>query len=70
MMTSSHLDRSQFEKLLTHRYGDGFIYLPKSQNSNVLQDAVSQGFVSEEGFLTRKGRHYLARPNEFTPVGK
>ena len=42
-----------FEKLLTNRYGDGLIYLPKSMNSDVLEDAVSLGFVSEDGFLTR-----------------
>ncbi len=56
------LDQGQrpVEKLLAHHYGDGCIYLPKSMNSGVLQDAKRQGFVSEEGFLTRKGRNFLA----------
>ena len=59
-----------FEKLLTNRYGDGLIYLPKSMNSDVLEDAVSLGFVSEDGFLTRKGRHYLAQAKPVTSVDK
>lgn len=48
------------EKLLAHHYGDGYIYLPKSMKSDVLQDAKRQGLVSEDGFLTRKGRSFLA----------
>jgi hypothetical protein len=47
-------------ELLRNRYGDGQIYLPKSMSSGVLRDAVDQGFVSEEGYLTRKGRNFLA----------
>jgi hypothetical protein len=59
-----------FEKLLASRYGDGLIYLPKSMNSCVLRDAVNLGLVSEDGFLTSKGRNYLARAKPVTSVGK
>jgi hypothetical protein len=60
-MTANLTHASQpVEKLLAHHYGDGCIYLPKSMNSGVLQDAKRQGFVSDDGFLTRKGRNFLA----------
>ena len=65
-----NLSGQPIEKLLTSRYGDGLIYIPKSMNSGVLQDAVSLGFVSEDGFLTRKGRNYLAKAKPVTSVGK
>lgn len=48
------------QKLLTNRTGDGLIYVPKSSNSSALKYAVREGFVSEDGFLTRKGRSFLA----------
>lgn len=60
MTVSLDQRRLPVEKLLAHHYGDGYIYLPKSMNSGVLQDAKRQGFVSEDGFLTRKGRSFLA----------
>lgn len=69
---STSFDHSQppIEKLLAHRYGDGLIYLPRTMNSGVLRDAVRQGFVSEEGFLTRKGRTFLAAASTSTSVGE
>ena len=60
MQASLNQEHRPFAKLLAHHYGDGCVYLPKSMNSGVLQDAKRQGFVSEDGFLTRKGRNFLA----------
>jgi len=63
-------ERKPFERLLANRYGDGLVYLPKSMNLGVLGDAVVRGFVSEDGFLTRKGRNFLAEANTSTSVGE
>ena len=56
---------NQFEaamaRLLDHRYGDGVVYEPRQQSRGLLQAAIAGGFVSEEGFVTRKGRALLAR---------
>ncbi len=58
---------NQFEsaiaKLLDHRYGDGIVYAPRHTSRDLLQAAIAGGFVSEEGFVTRKGRALLARAN-------
>ena len=55
----------QFEtaiaRLLDHRYGDGIVYEPRQSQRGLLQAAIAGGFVSEEGFVTRKGRALLAR---------
>ena len=48
-------------KLLSNRYGDGLIYLPKTAHAGTLRDAIKAGFVSEDGYLTRKGRNFLAQ---------
>jgi hypothetical protein len=56
---------NQFEtaiaKLLDHRYGDGIVYEPRQMQRGLLLAAIAGGFVSEEGFVTRKGRALLAR---------
>ena len=49
-------------RLLSCRYGDGGIYLPRrAQQSDTLVDAIADGFVSVDGFITRKGRRLLAQ---------
>jgi hypothetical protein len=70
MRASIDHSRQPLERLLAHRYGDGRIYLPKSMNSGVLRDAMRRGLVSEEGFLTRKGRDFLAAASTSTSVGE
>lgn len=57
-------------KLLSNRYGDGLIYLPKTGHAGMLRDAIKQGFVSEDGYLTRKGRNFLAQTRPRTSVGE
>ena len=47
--------------LLAHRYGDGTVYLPRTGTEGLFDIAVRAGLVSEEGFVTRKGRALLAR---------
>jgi hypothetical protein len=70
MRTNSEHYGQPIVKLLAHRYGDGSIYLPKSANRGLLRDAVNKGLVSEDGYLTRKGRTYLAQADTVTSVGK
>ena len=49
-------------RLIAYRYGDGGIYLPRQAcHSDALEDAIAGGFVSEDGFVTRKGRQLLAQ---------
>jgi hypothetical protein len=49
-------------RLLSFRYGDGGIYVPRhAPESALLRDALASGFVSEDGFVTRKGRRLLAK---------
>ena len=47
--------------LLANRYGDGTLYLSQVGASALLDLAIQGGFVSDEGFVTRKGRVLLAR---------
>jgi len=63
---------NQFEsaiaKLLDRRYGDGIVYEPRHANRDLLQAAIAGGFVSEEGYVTRKGRALLARASTFNDL--
>lgn len=52
---------SDIAEVLQYRYGDGLVYLPKSQPDTIYRVAVNQGFVDQEGYVTRKGRSLLAK---------
>ncbi len=59
--TNSDLDQA-IARLISRRYGDGGVYVPRQQSRRgSLAEAIAKGFVSEEGFLTSKGRRLLAR---------
>lgn len=61
---SSGLDQdieSDIAKVLEYRYGDGLVYLPKHQPESLFEMAKNQGFIDQEGYLTRKGRNLLAK---------
>jgi len=51
----------QVAGLLANRYGDGTLYFARNGERGLLDIAIQRGFVSEEGFVTRKGRALLAR---------
>jgi hypothetical protein len=59
---------SAIAKLLDHRYGDGIVYEPRHRARGLLQAAIAGGFVSEEGYMTRKGRALLARASSFNDL--
>ena len=49
-------------RLLAYRYGDGGIYVPRQlAHTNSLEAAINGGFISSDGFITRKGRRLLAQ---------
>jgi translation initiation factor 2 beta subunit (eIF-2beta)/eIF-5 len=52
---------SDIAKALEYRYGDGLVYLPKHQPESLYKLAAKEGFVDQEGYLTRKGRSLLAK---------
>lgn len=58
-MTSTEIAIAQ---LLDHRYGDGGVYLARDGASCLVRMAIESGFLSEDGYLTRKGRSLVARP--------
>ncbi len=53
---------SDMAELLGHHFGDGIVYLPAGDQQNSLYSvAVENAYINEEGYLTRKGRIFLAR---------
>ena len=49
-------------RVIGRHYGDGAVYMTQDENQAIaLSKAISEGFVSEDGFLTRKGRELLVR---------
>lgn len=47
--------------MLRHHYGDGDLYLLEGTPESVVHKAISMGYVSEDGYLTRKGRDLLTQ---------
>lgn len=53
-------------EVLEHHFGDGIVYVPKEGGSAARRNfvrAVELGYISEDGYLTRKGRALVARHN-------
>ena len=55
---------SDFVALLSHHYGDGIVYLYHRGALDLYKQAIEMGYVSEEGYLTRKGRTLLAQSSQ------
>ncbi len=52
-------------ELLAHHFGDGIVYLPAGEDQNSLYSAaVKNTYINEEGYLTRKGRIFLAQHSD------
>ncbi|MGH8581211.1 MAG: hypothetical protein ACREWG_00135 [Gammaproteobacteria bacterium] len=47
--------------LLACHYGDGSVYLPAGTPEWLWRRCIEQGYVSTEGFLTRRGRELTLR---------
>jgi len=52
---------SQIATILQYRYGDGLVYLPRHKPKSLYTQAIQDGFIDAEGYLTRKGRTLIAR---------
>ncbi len=48
-------------QLLTHHYGDGIVYLPRGASKDLYKRAVRDGYISEDGYLTAKGKGLLGQ---------
>ncbi len=56
------INEQTIARVIARHYGDGGVYMPRdAERVDAMQQAISNGFVSEDGFLTRKGRRLLAR---------
>ncbi|MGH8247928.1 MAG: hypothetical protein ACREUU_16020 [Gammaproteobacteria bacterium] len=52
---------AQLAAVLESRFGDGMVYLPRNRPRYLFELAVNRGLIDAEGYLTRKGRTFLAR---------
>ena len=53
-------------EVLEHHFGDGIVYVPKESGTAARRNfvrAIELGYISEDGYLTRKGRALVARHN-------
>ena len=61
-LDTSDKNERDIARVIGRHYGDGAVYMTQDENqSSALTKAISEGFVSEDGFLTRKGRELLVR---------
>ncbi|MGR8919249.1 MAG: hypothetical protein ACU85V_06505 [Gammaproteobacteria bacterium] len=52
---------SAIARVIANHTGDGGVYVPRSgDRAATLARAIEGGFVSVDGFITRKGRRLLA----------
>ena len=59
--TNSDEQESHIAAILEYRYGDGMVYLPHNKPHELLSLARKNGYIDQEGYLTRKGRTLIAR---------
>jgi len=52
---------SQIATILQYRYGDGLVYLPRNKPKSLYNQAIQNGYIDAEGYLTRKGRALMAQ---------
>lgn len=58
---STQVEEFEMVELLAHHFGDGIVYLPAGEQNSLYSVAVENEYISEEGYLTRKGRIFLAQ---------
>ena len=61
LVDDARISETDIVKLLSSRFGDGVVYLSKNMPRKVYNLAVKKGFISPEGYVTRKGRSLLAQ---------
>jgi len=60
-LDDARITESDIVKILNNRFGDGVVYLSKNMPRRVYNLAVKRGFISQDGYVTRKGRTLLAQ---------
>jgi len=60
-LDETRVSESDIVKILSNRFGDGVVYMSKNMPKRVYNLAVKRGFISQEGYITRKGRVLLAQ---------
>jgi hypothetical protein len=50
----------EIARMLVYRYGDGTVYLPQGNSRQLYHAGMLLGYISEDGFITRRGRELLA----------
>lgn len=50
---------AQLVTILDHHYGDGVVYIPENTPWSLYTFARRLGYISEEGYVTKKGRELL-----------
>ena len=59
IFTQQNPSDAQLVSILDHNYGDGVVYIPENTPWNLYSFARKLGYISEEGYVTRKGRKLL-----------
>lgn len=60
-LEETRVTETEIVRLLNNRFGDGVVYLSRNMPRRLYQLAMKKGLISEEGYITRKGRTLLAQ---------
>ncbi len=61
VFTQQNPTDAQLVSILDHHYGDGVVYIPENTPWSLYTFARKLGYISEEGYVTKKGRELLTR---------
>ncbi len=64
VFTEKNPTDAQLISILDYHYGDGLVYLPENTPWSLYTFARKLGYISEEGYVTKKGRELLAQYHE------
>ncbi len=55
------LNEIKIANVLKNRYGDGMVYIPENDDHYDYDFAKDKGFISDEGYITRKGKQLVSK---------
>ncbi len=55
------LNEIKIADVLNNRYGDGTVYIPANDEHYDYSLAKNKGFISDEGYITRKGKQLISK---------
>lgn len=59
--SDTEIKLSEIARLLSRHFGDGVVYVRSASQQPLYDHAVQAGYISREGYLTRRGRLLVAR---------